>query len=73
MREDGINSGYRNIGRLALASIPYVLGLGAAVWLGVWMTGHDFRRLLSQEDRAAVYTGAAQRPKGKIEIGRAHV
>lgn len=67
-RENGMDSDVRNFGRLCLALIPWALGIGAAVWLGVWITGHDFRHQLSQEDRAAVYTGAEQRPKSKVVI-----
>ncbi len=71
-RESGVDSGYRNFGRLALSLIPWGLGLGAAVWLGVWVAGHDFRHQLSQEDRAAVYTGAVEKPKGKVKLVVVH-
>src|SRR5258708_5935846 len=64
--EDGVNAGQRNIGRFFLAAIPWLLGLGASVWLGVWIGYHDFRHQLSQEDRAAIYVGAENRPKAKI-------
>lgn len=48
--------------------IPYALGLGLATWGGIWMGIHNFRHQLSQEERAAVYTGAAERPKAKIKV-----
>jgi hypothetical protein len=51
-----------------LFAIPAVLGLGAAMWLGVWIDAHHFRHELSQEDRAASYVGAGVRPTDKIKI-----
>lgn len=66
--EDGNNAGARNIGRLALALIPWALGLGATGWLGVWIGIHEWKHTLSQKDRAAMYVGAAERPNGKIKI-----
>lgn len=66
--EDGVNAGVRNFGRLALALIPWALGIGFAAWLGVWVALHQYRHELSQEDRAAVYVGAAERPKSKLAV-----
>lgn len=66
--EDGFNAGFRNIGRYYLAMIPFVLGIGVAVWFGLWVYGHTLYKAVAQENRAAVYTGAAPRPKGKIAI-----
>lgn len=68
MSENGIENGGRNIGRLALSLIPYALGLGAAVWLGVYINAHNFKHQLTQEDRAAAYVGATERPKSKILV-----
>jgi hypothetical protein len=68
MSEDGLNSGARNVGRFFLMAIPYVLGLGAMMWLGVYVGVHDFHRQLTQEERAAVYTGAQERPKAKMVV-----
>jgi hypothetical protein len=67
-REDGVNAGWRNIGRLALWSIPYVLGATALVWLGAFMAFHDFWNILSQEKRRAIYVAAEERPREKIKI-----
>lgn len=36
------------------------------VWFGVYLGIHQFRREVSQEQRAAVQVGAAERPKNKI-------
>ena len=66
--EDGLNSGARNVGRFFLMAIPYVLGLAAMTWLGVYIGIHDFNHQLTQEERAAVYTGAKDRPTSKIAI-----
>lgn len=68
MNEDGVNSGARNVGRFFLWSIPLVLGIAASVWLGVYIGIHDFHHQLTQEERAAVYTGAGSRPKSKIAV-----
>ncbi len=51
-QENGVQNGARNIGRLALALIPWALAIGASVWLGVYVGIHQFRHELSQEDRA---------------------
>lgn len=67
-REDGINSGARNVGRLALSLVLLALGLGASVWFGVYMGVHQFRRELSQEERAAIVVGAEVRPTEKIAV-----
>ncbi len=66
-REDGVNSGYRNIGRFFLSAIPAILGIAASVWLGVWIEAHGYLKKLSQESRAAVYTGAQLRPTSKVK------
>jgi hypothetical protein len=66
--EDGMQAGWRNVGRLALWTIPLSLGLAGSVWLGFYIGVHDFRRELSQEDRAAIVVGAEVRPKGKMKI-----
>ena len=68
MQENGTDAGIRSIGRFFLFAIPLVLGLAASVWLGVWIQSHYFQKELSQEDRAAVYTGAQERPKSKVII-----
>lgn len=68
MREDGRNAGHRGIGRLAMALMLWALGIGASAWLGFYIGFHDFRKKLSQEQRAAVYTGALERPKSPIAI-----
>lgn len=67
-RESGADAGLRNIGRFFLMGIPLMLGLGAAAWLGVYAGTHDFKRQLSQEDRAAIAVGAPVRPKGPMKI-----
>ena len=59
MFEDGLNSGARNFGRLCLSMIPWMLGLGAAAWLGVWGGLHTYRHQLAMEARAARYVGSA--------------
>ena len=56
------------IGKFFLALIPWALGLGASVWLGVWIGVYHFRKELSQENRAATYVGATERPKSKIAV-----
>lgn len=66
--EDGFNAGWRDIGRLALWSIPYVLGLAACVWLGFFIASRNFFNQLSQEQRRAIYVGAEHRPKSKLKI-----
>lgn len=74
-QEDGVNAGARNVGRFFLAAIPWILGLAAAVWFGVYVGIHNFRHELSQEElehirqqRAAVYVGAENRPTGKMKV-----
>lgn len=67
-KEDGINAGQRRIGTFFLYAIPLVLGVGASVWLGVYIGVHDFRRELSQEERRSEYVGASVRPKEKLKI-----
>lgn len=64
--EDGRSAAARNWGRFALSAIPWALGMGASVWLGVYVGVHHFRREVSQEQRGAVAVGAAERPKSKI-------
>lgn len=66
--EDGINSGYRNVGRLALWTIPLALAMGASAWIGVYVGTHDILRQLSQEQRRALYVGAGKRPQGKMIV-----
>jgi hypothetical protein len=66
--EDGMEAGGRNVGRLALSLIPWALGIGALVWLGVWIGIHEFRHELSQEERAAIYVGAKERPHSRLII-----
>lgn len=73
--EDGVNAGSRNLGRLALWSIPLSLGLAATVWFGLYLSGWEFQQKkaeaqheLTQQERSAVYVGAAVRPKGKIAV-----
>jgi hypothetical protein len=67
-KEDGINSGVRNFGRLALSYILYALALGATGWLTFYMTLHVFLKERAQEERAAEYVGAKDRPKEKLKI-----
>jgi len=68
MQEDGLNSGAKNIGRFFLALIPWALGIGFAVWLGVYTALHQIHREALQEQRAAQFTGAVERPKSKLKI-----
>lgn len=68
VKEDGFNAGQRNIGRLFLFAIPLALGLGASTWLGVWIGIHQWKHELSQQDRAAAYVGAMERPTSKIKV-----
>lgn len=54
------------------------VGVGFGVWLGFFKDAHDYGKQLSQEDRAAQYVGAAERPKSKLVIkvtddGCAHI
>jgi hypothetical protein len=53
--EDGRSAGLRNFGRLALSWIPFALGLGASVWLGVWIQAHYFLIDRAQEQRRGSY------------------
>lgn len=57
--EDGRSAGSRNIGRLALFSVPLVLGIAASIWLGVWIQAHYFLIDRAQEHREGSYVGAA--------------
>lgn len=66
--EDGMNAGWRNIGRAALAAIPWLLGVGAVTWLGFFMAAHGWFLQLGQEQRRAVYVGAEARPKAALKI-----
>jgi hypothetical protein len=50
------------------AAIPYALGSGAMVWLGFFIAGRNFFNQLSQEQRRAIYVGAAEAPKSKLKI-----
>lgn len=65
--DDGFNSGFRNLGRFFLALIPWALGIGALVWLGVWIGVHTYYQQVQQENRRAQFTGVAS-PKSKIKI-----
>lgn len=67
-RESGIDSGARNVGRFFLSLVPWALGVGALVWLSVYIGVHTFYHEIQQEQRAATYIGAAERPKSKIKI-----
>ena len=66
--EDGLNSGWRKIGWLALSLVVLALGAGVASWLGVFQQAHEIKHKLSQEERAAVYVGAQKRPTSKLRI-----
>ena len=68
MNEDGINNGARSFGKLCLMLIPWALGIGASVWLGVWIGVHQFRHELSQEERRNIEVGAQVLPKQKINL-----
>lgn len=68
IKEDGFNVACRRFGMLGLALVPWALGIGAMAWLGVYAYQHTLRRELSQEERAAVYVGAKERPTAKIKI-----
>lgn len=69
--ENGREAGARNAGRLMLGLIPLALGLGAAVWLGVYIDAHYFRKAMVQEQRAAEFVGvtAPLASPIKIEVG----
>lgn len=64
--EDGREAAARNWGRFALSAIPWALGMGASVWLGVYIGVHQINQQTSQEQRAAVAVGAEERPKSRI-------
>lgn len=66
--ESGSDAGWRNVGTLALWSIPYVLGITACVWFGFAMGVREWFRSLSQEQRRAIYVGATVRPKSALKI-----
>lgn len=66
--EDGFNAGWRNIGRFVLTMIPFALGIGLFVWIADWLWIHEIKASLQMEDRAAIYTGAENRPKSKVTI-----
>jgi hypothetical protein len=44
------------------------IGVGFGVWLGFFRDTHNYTKQLSQEDWAAQYVAAVERPKSKIEI-----
>lgn len=62
------SSAYRGLGRLATSLILASLGIGTSIWLGVYITAHDFNHQVKQEDRAAIYVGAKELPIDKIKI-----
>ena len=66
--EDGFNAGVRNYGRFCLSMIPWALGVGVLTWMAVYVWGHYISNDLSQERRAAVYTGAKTAPKSRIAV-----
>jgi hypothetical protein len=66
--EAGARAAGRGVGWYFLAAIPFVLGMGASVWFGVYIGAHNFRKQLSQEQRGAVYVGADPRPKSRLSI-----
>lgn len=75
MKEDGMNNAARNFGRFFLFMIPWAVGVAAVVWLGVFITLHNFKQQIkqehkaeTQEQRAAAYSGAAERPTAQIKI-----
>jgi hypothetical protein len=68
MNESGTDSGFRNVGRFFLSLIPWALGIGAITWLSVWVGVHEYRREINQENRAATYVGASERPSSKLVI-----
>ncbi len=43
-------------------------GIGCGIWFGFFSGVHAVEHTVAQEQRAAVVTGAAERPKAKIEI-----
>lgn len=66
--EDGLNAGFRNIGRFYLALIPWALAVGALAWMGTWVAFHEWQRETRQEKRAAIYVAAPEPVKSKIKI-----
>lgn len=66
--EDGVDAGYRNLGRFFLALIPWALGVGAMVWLGTWIAFHVWQREERQAARAATYVASPVPQKAKIKI-----
>lgn len=66
--EDGFNAGARRFGALCLSLIPWALGVGAAVWFGLYLTQHYAFRQMDIEQRAAEYVGAKIPIKEKIKV-----
>lgn len=66
--EDGVNAGYRNLGRFFLSLIPWALGIGAMAWLGTFIAFHEWQREMRQSQRAAVYVGSPDPQKAKVKI-----
>jgi len=53
---------------IALTVIFVGLGAGASVWLGFFMTSHQWTRQLSQEARGVEWVGEKEVPKSPIKV-----
>lgn len=68
VKETGVDEGVRSIGTFFLWMIPFALALAATAWLGFYVGVQDQIHKQGQENRAAQYVGAADRPQAKIAI-----
>ena len=66
--EDGLNAGFRNVGRFFLSLVPWAFAIGIMAWIGVWVALDQYNQRVSQERRRASYVGAEEKPKEKLII-----
>lgn len=58
----------KGLGWLLIFTIPFVIGIAALVWFMFFRDIHDVNHAAKQEDRAAAYVGASEKPISKIKI-----
>lgn len=58
----------KGFSELCLAVIPWILGLAAVVWFGLYVSVHEFNRTVTQEKRAADWVGEKTPPKAAVKL-----
>jgi hypothetical protein len=68
--EDGINAGFRNIGRYALFMIPAALGGAACLWIAAAFGWIELGHAINMERRSLQAVGVTAPPKEPIKLVR---